>query len=100
VILVCPICHGEVVGIHPIINTDNGEIFGYYGYCKSLKCRVRRITYDRNFKAISFTKWNNLSKKRKFLYETLKSKRKNGNWTYKKKTNKKWNFLKNLFKSQ
>ena len=95
----CPVCHGKIVSLTPIINVETTEVYGYHGYCCSLKCRVKRVTFDRDFRAISFTKWSSLNEKRKFLYETIKTKRKNGNYSYKKKTNKKWKFLKNSFNS-
>jgi len=96
-ILVCPKCHGNVVGVDTIVNIDNGEIYGYYGYCKSLRCRVRRVTYDKNGTAIHFTKWTNLEKKKKFLYETIRQNRRNGSWRYRKKTQKAYEKLKNCF---
>ena len=76
--IVCPKCHGRLVGLSPIINTETTEIYGYYGYCPSLKCKVRR---------------ENLDKKKKFLYESLKSSRLNGSYMYRKITQKKWDTL-------
>ena len=95
--LVCPRCHGETVGVFSIVNIDNGEIYGYYGYCKSLRCKVRKVTYNKNGTAIHFTKWTNLEKKKKFLYEVIKQNRKNGNWKYRKKTEETYRRLKNCF---
>ena len=95
--LTCPVCHGEAVGISPIINTDNGVTYGYVGYCKSLKCRVRKVTYNKDKKAIHYTEWNNLESKRKFLYETIKQNRRNGNQRYRKKTQRAYEKLKKSF---
>ena len=95
--LTCPRCHGSVVGIDTIIDVGSGEVYGYYGYCKSLKCKVRRITYNKNGTAVYYTKWNNLEKKKKFLYETIRQNRKNGNWKYRKKTEETYRRLKNCF---
>ena len=91
--IVCPKCHGRLVGLSPIINTETTEIYGYYGYCPSLKCKVRRVTLDKNYRVISFTEWKNLDKKKKFLYESLKSSRLNGSYMYRKITQKKWDTL-------
>jgi len=96
-ILVCPRCHGSVVGIDTIIDVGSGEVYGYYGYCKSLKCRVRRVTYNKDKKAIHYTEWNNLESKRKFLYETIKQNRRNGNQRYRKKTQRAYEKLKKSF---
>mgnify|MGYP000135470191 CR=1 FL=1 len=94
----CPKCHGKIVSLSPIINTETTEIYGYHGYCCSLKCKVRRVTFDKNFNAVGFTKWSSLDKKKEYLYRTLKTNRKNGNWTYRKKTEKKWQQLKKYLK--
>jgi len=96
-ILTCPVCHGETVGVFSIVNIDNGEIYGYVGYCKSLKCRVRKVTYDKNGTAIHFTKWINLESKKKFLYDTIRRNRRNGSWRYRKKTEEAYRKLYNQF---
>jgi len=94
----CPVCHGEVVNLYPIINSSTGETYGFYGYCPSLKCKVRRVTFDKNFKAVGFTKWSSLDKKKEYLYRTLKVNRRNGTYRYRKKTEKKWQQLKKYLK--
>jgi len=96
-ILTCPVCHGNVVGIDTIVNIDNGKIYGYIGYCKSLRCKVRKVTYNKNGTAIHITKWDNLEKKKKFLYETIRQNRRNGSWRYRKKTEKAYERLRNHF---
>jgi len=95
--LTCPVCHGETVGVFPIVNTETEETYGYYGYCKSLKCKVRRITYDKNGTAVHFTKWGSIKEKRKFLYETIRQNRRNGNQRYRKKTQRAYEKLKKSF---
>ena len=95
--LTCPVCHGETVGVFPIVNTETEEVYGYVGYCRSLRCKVRKVTYDKNGTAIHFTKWTNLEKKKKFLYETIRQNRRNGSWRYRKKTEKAYRRLRNFF---
>ena len=66
IVLTCPVCHGETVGVFPIVNTETEEVYGCVGYCRSLRCKVRRVTYNKNGTAIHITRWDNLEKKKKF----------------------------------
>jgi len=95
--LTCPNCHGAIVGISILQNLETQEVYGYIGYCKSLRCRVRKVTYDVNFKAIGVTKFSSLQKKKEFLYNYLRDKRRNANWKYRKKTSKVYYKLKEEF---
>lgn len=81
----CPRCHGEVIGILPIILENPLDIVGYEGFCSSLRCRVQKITYDKNYNVVGIRMFKDLQTKRKVMAKILHE-----NWDkYSYKTKKK-----------
>jgi len=85
----CPRCHGEVIGILPIILFDHNNaiytVVGYEGFCSSLRCRVCKVTYDKNYNVVGIRMFKDLQTKRKVMAKILHE-----NWDkYSYKTKKK-----------
>jgi len=91
--LKCPICHGNLVNITPIISRVESidgvaEIYdtiGYNGYCVSMKCKVYKVTFDKYCNVIGIKKYKDIQTKRRVVAKILEQ-----NWDkYSYKTKKK-----------
>jgi len=67
----CPRCHGEVISILPIILENPLDIVGYEGFCSSLRCRVCKVTYDKNYNVVGIRMFKDLQTKRKVMAKIL-----------------------------
>jgi len=108
-LLTCPICHTKLVGVFPIIiyekklldvegvHTVENKIIGYYGYCCSLRCLVRKVIFDKDLKVVHIYKYKNLDQKKKAILDALRRNYKNYSPRVKKKVlpkyRKLWNEL-------
>jgi len=89
----CPNCHSKLIGIWKVFNEDYTDILYIHGYCPSLKCRIRKVTFDKNLKVLSTTKYNSLEKKKEVIAKILSRNYKRYSYKTKKKLRDKYEKL-------
>lgn len=84
-ILHCPNCHSRLVGISKIHDKESWQLLLIYGYCPSIKCRVKRVVFDSDCRVLNVEKYRNLDVKKKIIAKILRE-----NWkNYRPKTKRK-----------
>jgi len=84
-ILKCPICHSTLIHITPIILENPLDIIGYEGYCPSMRCTCKKITFDKDYNVIGIKRFRDINTKRRVVARILEQ-----NWDkYSYKTKKK-----------
>ena len=67
----CPNCHGRIVGIQKVFDDEYNLLF-YWGYCPSLRCLVKRVTFYSDGRVLSVVKFKSLKEKRKAICRVIK----------------------------
>ena len=67
----CPNCHSKLIGIWKVFNEDYTDILFIHGYCPSLRCKARKVTFDKNLKVLSVQKFSSLEKKKEVIAKIL-----------------------------
>lgn len=92
-LLRCPNCHSKLIGIWTIHSNDYSDILFIYGYCPSLKCRIRKVTFDKNLRVLSTTRFSSLEKKKEVIAKILEKNYKNYSLRMKRKLRDKYEKL-------
>ncbi len=71
-LLTCPICHGQLVSVFPIYLEDFSNPIGYYGYCPSLRCKVKKVVFGRDLRVVHVYKFKDLNQKKKAILDALR----------------------------
>jgi len=70
-ILKCPICHSTLIHITPIILENPLDIIGYEGYCPSMRCTCKKITFDKDYNVIGIKRFRDINTKRRVVARIL-----------------------------
>jgi len=97
IVLTCPKCRSELVATQVSYFNGGDVILSYTGYCPSLKCRVRKVTFDRNYRVVGYRSYKTLETKRRTLYRILKNKYPSSRPMYRRKVIKRYLKLKSEF---
>lgn len=89
----CPNCHSRLIGIWITHDSNYSDILFIYGYCPSLKCKTKRVTFDKNLKVLSTTKYSSIDKKREVIAKILEKNYKNYSLRMKRKLRDKYEKL-------
>ena len=67
----CPNCRGRIVGIQKVFDDEYNLLF-YWGYCPSLRCLVKRVTFYSDGRVLSVVKFKSLKEKRKAISRAMR----------------------------
>ena len=70
-ILKCPICHSTLINVTPIIDMGSLIPIGYEGYCPSMRCTCKKITFDKDYNVIGIKRFRDINTKRRVVARIL-----------------------------